>query len=138
MNLTVNEKYLNSVSSRGTQDLGLDIVAWLLLADKIGNYISVFAQCACGKEWNKKLHETRRFKNFLNLYLSEITHSMFIPYSLINYNDSAFFEHHEFGEAILLFDRKRILSLMKDTYIHNNPALNDLVEKCIASEEDIV
>jgi hypothetical protein len=52
MNITTNEEYLKSVSSKGTQDLGLDIVAWLPLEDKIGNYISVFAQCACGKEVN--------------------------------------------------------------------------------------
>ena len=103
MNLTVNEEYLDSVSSKGTQDLGLDVVGWLPLEDKIGNHISVFAQCACGKEWNKKLNETRRYNKFLNLYLSDITHSLFIPYSLINYNEAVFFEHHEFGEAILLF-----------------------------------
>ena len=138
MNLTVDEKYLGSVSSKGTQDLGLDIVAWLPMEDNIGNFISVFAQCACGKEWNKKLNETRRYNNFLKLYLSKITHSLFIPYSLINYNDSVFYEHHEFGEAILLFERKRILSLIEDGSIFNNLDSNSLIEKCIAFKEDIV
>jgi hypothetical protein len=138
MNLTVNEKYLNSVSSKGTQDIGLDVVGWLPLEDKIGNYISIFAQCACGKEWNKKLNETRRYNKFLNSYLSEITHSLFIPYSLINYNDSAFFEHHEFGEPILLFERKRILSLISDDKIYNSLHSKELVEKCVAFEEPVV
>jgi len=138
MNLTANEIYLKSVSAKGTQDLGLDIVAWLPLKDKIGNYISVFAQCACGKEWNKKLNETRRYNKFLNLYLSEITHSLFIPYSLINYNDSVFFEHHEFGEAILLFERHRILSLIQDDSIIDKLDSKALIDKCVTFEESIV
>lgn len=86
MNLNVNEFFLKSISNKGTQDLGLDIVGWLPFSDKIGNYISVFGQCACGKDWNKKLGETRHYDNFLDSYLSEITHSLFIPYSLIIMN----------------------------------------------------
>jgi hypothetical protein len=138
MNVEVDEFYLDSVSRQGTQDLGLDIVAWLPLKDNIGNYISIFGQCACGKDWNKKLNETRRYNKFLKIYLSEINHSLFIPYSLINYNDSAFFEHHEFGESILLFERKRILSLIDSKNIYNTLNSKELVEKCIAFEENIV
>jgi hypothetical protein len=138
MNLPVNEVYLKTVSAGGTQDLGLDIVGWLPLKDNIGNYISIFGQCACGKEWNKKLSETRRYNRFLNFYLSEILHSLFIPYSLINYNNSTFYEHHEFGESILLFERKRILSLIEDEDILNEFNSKALIDKCINFEEDIV
>jgi hypothetical protein len=138
MNLPVNEVYLKTVSAGGTQDLGLDIVGWLPLKDNIGNYISVFGQCACGKEWNKKLGETRRYNRFINFYLSEILHSLFIPYSLINYNNSTFYEHHEFGDPILLFERKRILSLIEDEGIINNLKSKELIERCINYEEDIV
>ena len=138
MNLHTNEKYLKTISAKGSQDLGLDIVGWLPFDDNIGNYISVFGQCACGKEWNKKLNETRRYNNFLNSYLSEITHSLFIPYSLINYNDSSFYEHHEFGESVLLFERKRILTLINDYSFHNTLNTKELIEKCIAFEENIV
>jgi hypothetical protein len=138
MNLRADEEYLSTVSAKGTQDLGLDIVGWLPFSDNIGNYISVFGQCACGKDWNKKLNETRRYNRFLKTYLSEITHSLFIPYSLINYNNSTFYEHHEFGGSILLFERKRILSLINDENILNDLTPNDLIEKCICFEEDIV
>lgn len=138
MNINVNEKYLSTIASLGTQDLGLDIVGWMPLLDKIGNYVSIFGQCACGKDWNKKLNETRRYNKFLNIYLSKITHSLFIPYSLINYNNSEFFEHHEFGEPILLFERKRILSLISDEGILNTLSSKELIEKCISFEEDIV
>jgi hypothetical protein len=138
MNLSVNEDYLETVSAGGTQDLGLDIVGWLPHKDNIGNYISVFGQCSCGKEWNKKLGETRRYNRFINVYLSEILHSLFIPYSLIDYNRSAFYEHHEFGEPILLFERKRILSLLDNESILNDLKSKELVDKCISYSEDIV
>jgi hypothetical protein len=138
MNVDVNEDYLSTISANGNQDLGLDIVGWLPMKDNIGNYISILGQCACGKEWNKKLNETRRYNKFLNIYLSEITHSLFIPYSLINYNNSTFYEHHEFGESILLFERKRILSLIKDDNILNDFNSKILIDKCINFEEDIV
>lgn len=138
MNINVDEEYLSTIASMGTQDLGLDVVGWMPLLDKIGNYISIFGQCACGKDWNKKLNETRRYNKFLKIYLSEITHSLFIPYSLINYNNSNFFEHHEFGEPILLFERKRILSLINDGNVINTLLSKDLIEQCVTFEEDIV
>ena len=138
MNLRTNEEYLKTISSKGTQDLGLDIVGWLPFNDNIGNYISVFGQCACGKEWNKKLNETRRYNNFLNSYLSKFIHSLFIPYSLINYNDSNFYEHHEFGESVLLFERKRILTLIANCDFYNTLNTSELIEKCITFEESIV
>ena len=138
MNLHTNEEYLKTISAKGTQDLGLDIVGWLPFNDNIGNYISIFGQCACGKNWNEKLNETRRYNNFLNPYLSKFIHSLFIPYSLINYNDSNFYEHHEFGEPVLLFERKRILTLISDDDFYNKSNTKVLIEKCIAFEESIV
>ena len=138
MNVDVNEKYLLTISKKATQDLGLDIVAWLPFKDKIGNFISVFAQCACGKDWNKKLSETRRYNKILDIYLSPIDHALFIPYSMVDYNNNTFYEHHEFGDFILIFERKRILSLIKDYSIFNDLKSKELVEKYIEFTEDIV
>jgi hypothetical protein len=138
MNVDVDEDYLKTISQQGTQDVGLDVVGWLPLKDNIGNFISVFGQCTCGKEWNRKLNETRRYNKFLKIYLSEISHSLFIPYSLVNYNNFTFHEHHEFGEAILVFERHRILSLIKNDNIFNSLNSNELIEKCINYSEDIV
>jgi len=138
MNLRTNEEYLKTISVKGTQDMGLDIVGWLPFSDNIGNYISVFGQCACGKDWNKKLNETRRYNNFINPYLSKSIHTLFIPYSLINYNDSNFYEHHEFGESVLLFERKRILALIANCDFYNTLNTSELIEKCVAFEESIV
>ena len=137
MNVELDNKFLESFSSKNTKDGGLDIVSWIPFEDQISNFISIFVQCACGKDWKSKLNETRRFNRVLKVYLNRINHSFFIPYALINYNKSEFYEHHEFGEDTLLFERKRILSLV-DEKLFNDLQSKVLVEKCIDFEEDIV
>lgn len=137
MNVELDDRFLKSFSSKSTQDGGLDIVSWLPFEDQVSNFISVFAQCACGKDWNKKLSETRRFNRLLKVYLNKINHSIFIPYALINYHKSEFYEHHEFGEDTLIFERKRILSLI-DESLFDDLDSKVLIEKCIEFEEDIV
>lgn len=138
MSLESEDLFLDTIANKGTKDLGLDIVGWLPFDDLIGNFLSIFVQCACGKDWNKKLSETKRYNRLLKPYLSDFKHSIFIPYSLINYNNSTFFEHHEFGEPILLFERKRILSLIKDENIYNSLNTTEFIDRCIEYEEDIV
>ena len=137
MNVELDDRFLESFSPRNTQDGGLDIVSWIPFEDQISNFISVFAQCACGKDWNKKLNESRRFNRVLKVYLNKINHSIFIPYALINYHTSEFYEHHEFGGDTLVFERKRILSLI-DEGLFDNLDSKVLIEKCIEFEEDIV
>ena len=138
MSLEAEDLFLNTIAEKGTKDLGLDIVGWLPFDDLVGNFLSIFVQCACGKDWIKKLSETKRYNRLLKPYLSDFKHSLFIPYSLINYNNSTFFEHHEFGEPILLFERKRILSLIKDESIYDNLNTIEFIDRCIEYEEDIV
>lgn len=138
MRVESQDLFLETIADKGTKDLGLDIVGWMPFEDKIGNHLSIFVQCACGKDWTKKLSETKRYNRLLKSYLSDFQHSIFLPYSLINYNNSTFYEHHEFGEPILLFERKRILSLIYDGEFFNILESKDLVEKCITYEEDIV
>src|SRR5262249_30233684 len=39
-------------------DFGIDVVAWFPFADDIeGRFITVLAQCACGKQWSPKMSE---------------------------------------------------------------------------------
>ena len=137
MNVDADHKFLDTFSPKNTKDGGLDIVSWLPFEDQVSNFISVFAQCACGKDWKKKLNETRSFNRVLKVYLNKINHSLFIPYALINYHKSEFYEHHEFGEDTLVFERKRILSLI-DENLFDQLDSKILIEKCIDFEEDIV
>ncbi len=138
MSLESEDLFLDTIVEKGTKDLGLDIVGWLPFDDSVGNFLSIFVQCACGKNWNKKLSETKRYNRLLKPYLSDFKHSLFIPYSLINYNNLTFYEHHEFGEPILLFERKRILSLIKDGNIYNSLDTTEFIDRCIEYEEDVV
>ena len=138
MNVASNEKFLDSISNKGTQDLGVDIVAWLPFKDNIGNYITIFAQCACGKDWNKKLSETSRYNRLITTYLSDINHAIFVPYSLGNYNNSSFFDDYEFGNSIIVFERFRILSLLQDNTIIGELESKTLIDRVIEYQEDIV
>ncbi len=138
MNLEPDEFYLNTISKKGTQDLGLDIAGWIPFIDNVGNYFSIFGQCACGKNWTSKLNETRRYNNFLKVYHSNIKHSIFIPYALINSNNNSFFEHHEFGTDILVFERKRVLSLIQNEEVFKNFESALLVDSCLGFVENIV
>ena len=137
MNVELDDGVLRGFSPKNTQDGGLDIVSWIPFEDGISNFISVFAQCACGKDWKKKLSETRRFDRLLKPYLNKINHSIFIPYALINYHKSEFYEQHEFIEDTLVFERKRILSLI-DENLFDQLDSKVLIEKCIEFEEDVV
>ena len=63
---------------------------------------------------------------------------MFIPYSLINFQDSDFYQADELGKDTLLFERKRILNYIEDTTFFNSLLSKRLVDNCIVFEEDIV
>lgn len=138
MKVEVDEEFIETTSPKGTQDLGGDLAAWVPFPDDVGNYISVFGQCACGKNWPHKLSETKQYNRFLRMYLNKISHALFIPYSLIDYQKSKFFEHHCFGENILVFERKRILSLITDESVVTSLETQKIVEECIVFEEGIV
>jgi hypothetical protein len=63
---------------------------------------------------------------------------MFIPYSLINFQDSDFYQADELGTDTLLFERKRILNYIDDVSFFNALNSKALVDNCIGFEEDIV
>lgn len=137
LKIRVNESYIKKISKKGNQERGLDLIGWISFNDKVANFLSILCQCACGKEWYNKLNETRRYENYFEFHCKKPNHAMFIPYALINYQDSDFHQADEITDT-LLFERKRILNYVTDTTFFN--ALNSkvLVDKCIEYEEDIV
>lgn len=90
MKVEVDEEYIETTSPKGTQYLGGDLAVWGLFPDDVGNYISVFGQCACRKNWPHKLSETKQYNRFLRMYLNKISYALFIPYSLVDYQKSKF------------------------------------------------
>jgi len=138
LNLLVDEPFLNKISKKGVQERGLDLIGWLPFQDKVGNLLVILSQCACGKEWYKKLTESRRYEKYYKFYCNKPVHLMFIPYSLINYQDLDFYQADELSVDTLLFERKRILNYIHDSTFFNSFDSKKIVEKCIAYEEDIV
>jgi len=63
---------------------------------------------------------------------------LFIPYSLINYQNSNFYQADELSVDTLLFERKRILFYLTEIDFFNDCDSKALIEKCISFEEDIV
>lgn len=138
LKVEVDDDFLNKISARGNMDRGLDIIGWISFSDNVPNHLSLLCQCACGKEWYSKLTETRRFEKYYKFYCNKPIHAMFIPYSLINYQDSDFHQADELSVDTLLFERKRIITYVDDFKFFGSLNSKKLVDKCIKFEEDIV
>jgi hypothetical protein len=120
LDLQVDDYELQQVSERNTQERGLDIIGWLPFADKCGNKIIILCQCACGKEYESKQHDTRRFENYLRFYKTKPQHTLFIPYSLINIHEKKFYHSDYIEQDYLIFERKRILEYHNDNSFENS------------------
>lgn len=138
MNLEIDYSSLNQISDEGVQERGLDLVGWIPFDDNNPNTLSFFCQCACGKEWYKKLTESRRYENYYRFYRNKPIHTFFIPYSLIDYQKSCFYQSDEITVETLVFERKRILNYIVDEAFFEACNSKLVVDKCISTEEDIV
>jgi hypothetical protein len=130
LDLQVEDYELNQVSERNTQERGLDIIGWLPFADKCGNKVIFLCQCACGKEYESKQHDTRRFENYLRFYKTKPQHTLFIPYSLINIQEKKFYHSDYIEQDYLIFERKRILEYHNDNSIESSETFK-VVKKCL-------
>lgn len=137
MKVRIDIDAYEQVSTRGTKEKGLDIVGWIPFNDNVANLIAILAQCACGKEWYKKLGETSRYNNYFKFHRLNPIHTMFIPYNLVSYNKDTFFKNDEIDNR-LIFERKRILSYITTTDFFDTYNSKILVDNCINFEEDIV
>jgi hypothetical protein len=129
LDLQVDDYELRQISERNTQERGLDIIGWLPFADKCGNKVIFLCQCACGKEYESKQHDTRRFENYLRFYKTKPQHTLFIPYALINVHERKFYHSDYIEQDYLLFERKRILEYHNDPAIEHSETFR-VVEKC--------
>ena len=138
LKVDIDDDFINKISVRGNQERGLDIIGWIPFSDDVSNHFSLFCQCACGKEWYRKLTETRRYERYYKFYCNKPNHAMFIPYSLINFQDSDFYQADELATDTLLFERKRILNYIDDITFFDALNSKKLIDSCIGFEEDIV
>jgi hypothetical protein len=133
LNVAVNEHELEKVE--GNQERGLDVVGWIPFSDRFANLLCILGQCSCGKDWNAKLSETRRFEySYFYFKKHNPIHAMFIPRGLYHNND--FFQSDEISGS-LVFDRSRILSLINDDAFFRKLKSDNVVEAYIECFEDV-
>jgi hypothetical protein len=137
INIKVDEEAIKQISEKANKEKGLDLIGWIPFDDGLPNLIMILCQCACGKEWYKKVSETNRYEHYFRFHCKRPIHSMFIPYSQINYQETIFYQFTELPDT-LLFDRKRILNHIKDSSFFDSLNSKLVVDKCIEFEEDIV
>ncbi|AFL83590.1 hypothetical protein Belba_0947 [Belliella baltica DSM 15883] len=137
LNVDIDERALDQISHRGTQERGLDLIGWIRFTDNVPNLLTILAQCACGKEWYQKLRETERYNRYFDFHCSKPIHVMFVPYSIIDYNRSIFYQNDECNDRII-FERKRILDLSKNAEVYNELISGEFIERCINAREDLV
>lgn len=130
--LETNDNEINKIGKKNVQERGLDVVCWLPFTDNCRNKTVFLCQCACGKNYEYKQHETHRFANYFHFYKTRPHHSLFIPYSLINPHNGEFYHSDYIEEDCLVFERLRILSLTRKTNdLYDRLISKDIIEECI-------
>ena len=132
LGLPIDESEFNEIGERNNQERGLDIVGWIPFDDKCQNKMVFLCQCACGKSYEYKQHDTRRFEHYYRFYRTKPQHTLFIPRALINIDNQKFFHSDYIENDYLVFERKRIVSLLKDDDVIDSLSSKELVEKCLA------
>lgn len=138
LQVDVREHELKNISERNNQERGLDIIGWMPFNDSCPNFITILAQCACGKEWASKHHDTKRYIHYLKFYRLDPYHAIFIPYALIGESGTKFLRSDDIEKNTLVFERKRIVELFTNDLEFNKLDSSKVVEKCIEYIEDIV
>ncbi|MFN8671850.1 MAG: hypothetical protein U0457_07145 [Candidatus Sericytochromatia bacterium] len=135
LNVETKNRAIKQISDKNTKEEGLDIIGWIPFNDNNPNSIIILGQCACGKEWDGKQMETRRYENFLESYKHPFLHALFMPYLL---SKKGRFEHDkDIVNDILIFERKRILELLNFQDLNNEKTLNfdKLIQECLKYKE---
>lgn len=138
LEIPTDDYEIDCIGERNVQERGLDIVSWLPFEDKCQNKIVFLCQCACGKKFESKQHDIRRFEHYYDFYRTKPQKTLFIPYSLINPKVGKFYHSDYIEDGYLVFERLRIINLAK--YKHDMLTLMQstfLVEKCIHNYNDI-
>lgn len=130
--LMTDDYEIQHIGERNIQERGLDIVGWLPFKDNCSNLMIFLGQCACGKQFESKQHDVRRFKHYYHFYRTEPQYTFFIPYSLINPSEQKFYHSDLIEDDYLIFERMRIMSLLKSNdSVFNRLNTKVLVDACI-------
>lgn len=129
--IDIDDYEVDQIGDRNHQERGLDVIGWLPFEDNCQNKVVFLGQCACGKKYESKQHDTRRFENYFKFYKTKPQHTLFIPYSLINVSCRKFYGN-EIEKDYLVFERKRMVTLLQGNEVYKRLLSKSLVEKCIS------
>ena len=130
--LPTDDYEIGNIGERNNQERGLDIVSWLPFEDKCQNKVVFLCQCACGKQFESKQHDIRRYEHYYRFYRTKPQRTLFVPYSLINPKENKFYHSDYVEDDYLLFERLRIINLSKQKEeVFRQLKSNNLVERCI-------
>lgn len=138
MEIELNQREFKKIL--GNQERGIDIVGWYPFSDKYSNFLSILGQCACGKDWYKKLSETKRFHNYFCYEKLYPIHALFVPGALFSKAvefDGDIFQSDELND-VLFFERLRILEYIEDVDVLEGLDSKTVVEFAILSQEGVV
>lgn len=124
---------LRHITREAMKEKGLDLLAYKKFDDEIANMLIILGQCACGKNWSSKKHETQNYESYLDFFRLPPIHAFFIPYNLVNFDNNMyqFFQNDKINKSFF-FERKRILeSMNKRLDVFKNTLSIKIVEKCI-------
>lgn len=139
LKVEVREHEIENISDRNNQERGLDVIGWIPFGDRCPNIITVLAQCACGKDWISKHHDTKRYTHYLKFYRLKPFHAIFIPYALIGKDGgSKFYRSDDVEDGTLVFERKRILELFVAETEYEKLESKRVVQQCLNYTEDIL
>lgn len=132
LELSAKDYEISCIGERNVQERGLDIVSWLPFEDNCQNKIVFLCQCACGKKYESKQHDIRRYENYYEFYKTKPQKTLFIPYSLINPIVGKFYHSDYIENDYLVFERLRIINLAKQKQdMLTLMQSTSLVEECI-------
>lgn len=125
--LPTDDDEIECIGERNVQERGLDVVSWIPFEDKCQNKIVFLCQCACGKQYESKQHDIRRYEHYYRFYKTNPQRVLFIPYALINPNNWKFYRSDCIEDNYLIFERLRIINLAKQ----KENVLSSLKSTCI-------
>lgn len=118
-------------------DAGLDLFGYLPTPDNLPGSLVVFGQCKCSSEWYKHIHEgTYQQLGSLLSFKSAPVATYFIPVSFRS-SENNWFSDSKIN-AVILFDRFRILSLLDVSYSPQIKKSRNFLKKIIEYTEPLV
>ena len=137
--LGYSTKYKEKDIKNNNGDGGLDIIAWTPFKNdkNLFNIQMFLCQCATGKEWFKKSYDIDRFTSNFIIFETIVIPTLIIPYDIRDF-DNDFYSKVDIKTEIILIDRIRLLSLIKDENIINELKSKNIIDNIIQYEEDIV